>query len=170
MQSKSSSLARRTGFEEVFHHLYRYDAQKLRDELRWYELYLDELPTDFIDPPFVEHRKRHYIDKKDKDGRSMYDFHHVEPPVVQQRRFLENAIHEMKVSLAGRPEAKHEEKPEEKPPPTPADIIAAEIGKRVEIEAQLRRRCEEDVKKYPDQEETIRRSYRRAIDALREQA
>jgi len=159
----------REAFEEIFHHLDRYDAPKLTVELRRYESYLAELPTDFVDPPFVEHRKRHYTDKKDNEGRALYEFYRVEPPLVQQRRFLENAIREMKLSLADRPPPKIEGKPEEKPPPTPAEIIAGQIRQKVELEAQLRRQCEEDVQKYPDQEETIRRSYRRAIDALREQ-
>lgn len=140
-------------FEDIFHKLHLARAQAVKDTLRRYQRYLDELPTDFEDPSFVKHRG--YYDKKKT----------VEPPLIQQRQFLENAIYEMKEDLARR---EAEEKP--KPPPSPADIISAQIQQQIEIEARLRERCEEDVRKYPDQEETIRRSYRKAIDALREKS
>jgi hypothetical protein len=138
-------------FEDIFHKLHLARPQAVKDTLRRYQRYLDELPTDFEDPSFVKHRV-----PRDKEKT-------VEPPLVQQRRFLENAIYEMKEDLARR---EAEEKP--KPPPSPADLISAQIQQQIEIEARLRERCEEDVRKYPDQEETIRRSYRKAIDALRD--
>lgn len=76
----------------------------------------------------------------------------------QQREFLENALYEMRAVLASREHGV-----------SSVDAIAAQIRLKFELEARLRQQCEEDVKKYPEQEETIRRSYCKAIDALREE-
>jgi hypothetical protein len=84
-------------------------------------------------------------------------------PFTEERRFCQYAIGRIEEELKGR--GVRVEPPH---PPDPVDAIAGQIRQQVELEARLRRQCEEDVKKYPDQEEIIRRSYRRAIDALRE--
>lgn len=52
---------------------------------------------------------------------------------------------------------------------SPADDVPNRIQRMIQTEASLRQRCEEDVRQYPEQEDVIRRSYRRAIDALREE-
>jgi len=153
-------------FEEVFFHLDRYDPETVRVGLERYERFLAELPVDFIDPAFVRHRRKEFTGERDREGRGLTEDRPVEPPLIQQRRFLERAISEMKHWLASRPQASGEAPTQ--PPPTEADIIANEIRAQVGIEARLRELCEEDVGKYPDQEDIIRRSYRKAIDALRE--
>jgi hypothetical protein len=151
----------RDGFEEVFHHLDRITTPVLKEGLRRYERYLDELPKSFVDPQFVKHRKRVIdIENTDAYGRSGFNYKPVEPPLIQQRRFLESAIYEIKAALDSRQESQ--------PKAPRADQIAEEISRKIEAEAKLRTQCEEDVRKYPDQEEMIRRTYRRAIDALRE--
>jgi hypothetical protein len=147
---ENEQLQPRESFEKVFHHLNPVGTKDLTEQLRRYEQYLTDLPIDFTDPSFVRFHRQGYSTEP-----------LVAPPVVQQRTFLENAISEMKAELASREE--------EKPVEDPVDVIAAQIRQQIEIEARLRRQCEKDVEKYPDQEETIRRSYRRAIDALREQ-
>jgi hypothetical protein len=82
-------------------------------------------------------------------------------PFRNEERFLEHAISRLEEELKSRGvELKEQD---------PINAITGEIRKKVQIEARLREQCEEDVKMYPEQEESIRRSYRRAIDALREQ-
>jgi hypothetical protein len=95
------------------------------------------------------------------DGRTSY-----ERPFVEERRFCEYAIARIEEELKSRGV------PVEKPAKRsdPVESVTAKIHQQVEAESRLRRQCEEDVEKYPDQEESIRRSYRRAIDALREQS
>jgi hypothetical protein len=150
----------RESFERHFHHLNRISTPVLKDVLRRYERYLDELPKNFVDPQFVEHRTEVPTMEMDWEGRFLSDYKPVEPPLTQQRRFLESAIYEIKVALDSRQESQ--------PKAPRADDIAEEISRKIEAEAKLRKRCEEDVQKYPDQEKMIRRTYRRAIDALRE--
>src|SRR3989442_2823740 len=43
-------------YEAKFYDLTAIGAEELKNTLRHYELYLAELPGDFCDPPFVEHR------------------------------------------------------------------------------------------------------------------
>jgi hypothetical protein len=85
-----------------------------------------------------------------------------EAPFHEERRFCEYAIGRIEEELKSRGVSL--EKPSD-----PVEAVTALIHHQVEVEARLRRQCEEDVQKYSDQEESIRRSYRRAIDALREQ-
>lgn len=139
----------RERFEEVFHHLDRVSTKDLNEQLLRYERYLADLPKDFKDPSFVKFRSNYH------DKRKL-----VDSPLVQQRRFLENAIQEMKAELSSRGG--------QEPTPSPVDAIASGIQQRIELEARLLRECEEAVEKHPDQEETIRSGYHRAIDALRE--
>ena len=95
-----------------------------------------------------------------------FDQHlHFAMPFVEERRFCESAVGQIEEMLRTR--GVSAEEPAE--PPDPVQVVSAEIRRRAEVEARLRRQCEEDVQTYPDQEDSIRRSYRRAIDALREQ-
>jgi hypothetical protein len=81
-------------------------------------------------------------------------------PFRDEQRFLEHAIARLEEELKSRGVLTEQ--------PDHVERVASEIRQAVEIEARLRRQCEEEVTKYPEQEESIRRSYRRAIDALRE--
>lgn len=86
-----------------------------------------------------------------------------EAPFLEERRFclyLEGRIEE-DLRKRGAPVERRENV-------DPVSAVADQIRQQIEMEARLRRQCEEDVQKYPEQEESIRRSYRRAIDALRE--
>jgi hypothetical protein len=85
----------------------------------------------------------------------------LDDPFRDEQRFLEHAISRLEEELKSRGVLSEQ--------PDQVERIASEIRQRVEIEARLRRQCEEDVTKFPEQEESVRRSYRRAIDALREQ-
>jgi hypothetical protein len=87
-----------------------------------------------------------------------------EGPFLEERRFYLYAEGRIEGELRKRGAAV-----ERRAEPDPVAAVAEQIRRQVETEARLRQQCEEDVQKYPDQEESIRRSYRRAIDALREQ-
>jgi hypothetical protein len=85
-----------------------------------------------------------------------------EPEFELYKRFLEDAITEIGELLRTRG----------------ADITAAdqyveritsEVKKRAEIFRRLEEACETDVKAHPDQETQIRRTYRQAIDALKDE-
>lgn len=141
----------------IFHRLEHVDTQELKDALRRYRKYIEELPGEFTDPVFVEHREDYFY--LDDSGRPKNAYRGIEPPVVQQRHFLERAIEEMESALASRGEGLMQ-----------VNAVAAQIQQRILLEARLLQQCEEDVQHYPDQEEIIRRSYRKAIDALREQS
>jgi len=82
-------------------------------------------------------------------------------PIRKEEWFLQRAVSRLEEELKGRGVQLTAE--------DPIDAITEEIHRKVQAEARLRQKCDEDVRMYPDQEETIRRSYRRAIDALREQ-
>jgi hypothetical protein len=87
-----------------------------------------------------------------------------EGPFLEERRFclyLEGRIEE-ELRKRGAPIGRRENV-------DAVSAVADQVRQQIETEARLRRQCEEDVQKYPEQEESIRRSYRRAIDALREQ-
>jgi hypothetical protein len=81
-------------------------------------------------------------------------------PFVEERRFCYYAISRIEQTLKDRGVKQDAD---------PVATIASQIRNRIDTEARLRRQCEEDVQKYPDQEESIRRGYRHAIDAVREQ-
>lgn len=152
-------------FSATFHHLDKVSTQELKDGLRRYQRYLDGLPSEFSDPPFVEHRKQVTVWDRDERGtivsmnHSKREYRKVDPPLVQQRRFLGEAIYEMKEALASRGVEQ-----------SPVEEITTHIQRQIEIEARLHQQCEDDVQKYPDQEESIRRSYRKAIDAFRDRS
>lgn len=94
------------------------------------------------------------------DNQPRYD-----APFGEERRFCEAAVGQIEEVLKSRGVAV--EQPVESP--DPVEAVAAQIRQQAELEARLLQQCEEDVQRYPDQEDSIRRSYRRAIDALREQ-
>src|ERR1051325_4663723 len=95
--------------------------------------------------------------------KSFGSFDGLDKPFQEERRFCLYAISRIEAELRDRGvpvERNHDV--------DPIENATTAIRRRIETEARLNRQCEEDVKKYPDQEDAIRRSYRKAIDALRD--
>jgi hypothetical protein len=86
----------------------------------------------------------------------------TQPEFQIYRRFLEEAITEIGELLSARGT-------NVSPADQYVEQVTAQIKKRAEIIRRLNEACEADVKTHPDQADQIRRTYRRAMDSVKDE-
>ncbi len=120
--------------------------EELNWSLRHCERYLNQLPSN-------------------RDQEEIETDYGIKAVFPTYRRFLEEAIREMREVLSDR----GPQRPAVSEADRYVERVSAEIKKRTEIIRRLNEAMEADIAAHPEQEDLLRRTYRRAIDAVREE-